>query len=784
MKRKNALPELLAPAGTYEAMLAAVAGGADAVYLGGKAFGARAFAGNFDTEELARTVRYCHLHGVRVYVTVNILVSDREEEDLLSYVGELGRMGVDALIVADVGAVRRIHEAYPGMELHASTQMSVHNVEGARFAAALGCCRVVPARELSKAEIAAIVDEGPCETEVFLHGALCVSHSGQCLFSSLVGGRSGNRGECAQPCRLPYHGGYPLSLTDLSLAGHIEELISSGVASLKIEGRMKSSDYVFTVTSVYRRLLDEGRSADEKERATLAAAFSRGGFTDGYYTGHKEQKMTGVRSAEDKEKTRDTEKHIFTEKRLAVSAEIVIRAGVPSRLSLSLGTVTVSAEGAVPRIAETSPLTSAGVISRMAKLGGTFFSLDEADAHADVAPGLNLSPGELNALRRAAVELLEAHFARPLRTLAPEAEDGTPCEKNDNISGRSLTDDGVLPDFGAPAPSTDGHAAPCEENGKNPACCGESATASREKSATVSCGAEGAGKNIACPAFCGFLKGNKLSSDPVAGEADVLRGGRRTALFFDPRVLTALSDGERAFFDIRFVPAWRFAEAGGAANGVAVPPVVFPSEVGAVREMLFAAKAGGARFALVGNPGAVPFAEEAGLTPVGDFRLNVTNTDAAKVFSGQGIAAQILSAELTAPAVRDLCRRSPQIAFGAIVYGRVPLMLTERCFMKENFGCGKCGTCALDDRRGAAFPMMREYPHRNLIFNAAYTYLCDRPGDTAPLAFSHYLFTTERPAEVGEVIAAAKRHAPLPLAGAVRRMGRRDPEPAEKTKKK
>ena len=248
MKRKNSLPELLAPAGNFECLIAAVAAGADAIYVGGKRFGARAYAKNFDSEELARAVSYCHLHGVKLYVTLNTLIEDGEMSDAISYAAELYNIGVDALIIADVGAISEIRRKIPNLELHASTQMSVHSTSGAEAAYELGCTRVVLARELSLSDIKSVTEKCRAEVEVFVHGALCVCHSGQCLFSSLVGGRSGNRGECAQPCRLPYNNGkYPLSLKDMSLASHIEELIDSGVASLKVEGRMKSPSYVYTV---------------------------------------------------------------------------------------------------------------------------------------------------------------------------------------------------------------------------------------------------------------------------------------------------------------------------------------------------------------------------------------------------------------------------------------------------------------------------------------------------------------------------------------------------------
>ncbi|MBO7273710.1 MAG: U32 family peptidase, partial [Clostridia bacterium] len=253
---------------------------------------------------------------------------------MLSYARELYAAGVDALIIADLGAIKVIREHLPDFELHASTQMSVHNSLGADLAYELGCTRVVLARELTGENIKKVTERCKPEVEVFLHGALCVCHSGQCLFSSMVGGRSGNRGECAQPCRLPYNGehSYPLSLTDLSLANHIKELCDSGVASLKIEGRMKSPEYVYTVTSIYRRLLDEYREANEEENRALRAAFSRGGFTDGYFTGRISEKMTGTRGEEDKEISRKLNTAPLEIQRKSVSAKAKFALGEPATL--------------------------------------------------------------------------------------------------------------------------------------------------------------------------------------------------------------------------------------------------------------------------------------------------------------------------------------------------------------------------------------------------------------------------------------------------------------------
>ena len=303
------LPELLSPAGSPEALRAAVAGGADAVYIGGSAFNARINATNFTIEQIKEAADYCHKRGVRLHVAVNILILDREMKDALEYIRELYLAGVDAVICADMGLAKEIHRHFHDLELHGSTQMSGHNLEAAKLMADMGFARMVTAREMSREDIASLCRTSPIDIEIFIHGAICVSHSGQCLMSSLIGGRSGNRGLCAQPCRMQYNGSYPLSIKDMCLATHIPEIIDMGVRSLKIEGRMKSPDYVYGVTRIYRRLLDEKRGATPAEIKELEALFSRSGFTDGYYVGKISKTMNGIRSESDKAATyRSTKK--------------------------------------------------------------------------------------------------------------------------------------------------------------------------------------------------------------------------------------------------------------------------------------------------------------------------------------------------------------------------------------------------------------------------------------------------------------------------------------------
>ncbi len=301
------MPFLLAPAGSPEGLRAALAAGADEVYLGGDTFNARINARNFGQKELIAAGDACKNNNVRLFITLNTLVSDRDFSALYDYIVFLeNKVMPDAYIIQDVGLAVWLKKTFPNIIMHASTQMQQHSSGGVRLLKALGFSRIVLARETSEEGIRALCKQ-PVECEVFVHGALCVSMSGGCLMSSMIGKRSGNRGECAQPCRLTYSGknAYPLSLKDLCLAGHIPKLTEMGVTSLKIEGRMKSPDYVYAVTSIYRRLLDENRSATRQEKDMLRAVFSRSGFTDGYFMGKTGSVMFGVRRESDKRQSRE-----------------------------------------------------------------------------------------------------------------------------------------------------------------------------------------------------------------------------------------------------------------------------------------------------------------------------------------------------------------------------------------------------------------------------------------------------------------------------------------------
>lgn len=412
--------EILAPAGSHEALRAAVANGADAVYLGCGGFNARRLAKNFTEAELASVCDFCHRRGVKVYVTVNTLVTDRETEKLEVLAREISRAGADAVIVADLGVARLFREVAPDVALHASTQMTVHNIEGVKALASLGFSRVVLARELSRGEIRAICKASPVELEVFVHGALCMCWSGQCEMSAVIGRRSGNRGVCAQPCRMQYKlgeapgGTYPLSLRDLCLADYITELSEMGVASLKIEGRMKRAEYVAAVTGIYSRILTEGRAATDKEKRLLSDIFSRDGFTDGYYTNRLGREMFGVRTETTAPgqllaRMRKTYEEDIPEKREDVDFYCVIEEGAEALLAASDSRGNrATARGKQAEPARNVALTEAAISAQLQKTGGTRFS--PRDINIKLGKNLSLPLSVLNAMRRECLEKLEESY--------------------------------------------------------------------------------------------------------------------------------------------------------------------------------------------------------------------------------------------------------------------------------------------------------------------------------------------------------------------------------------
>lgn len=433
LSKTNLKPELLAPAGSAESLTAAVRCGADAVYAGGKRFSARSNASNFSEDELAEAVRYCHLHGVKLYRAMNTVVFAEEAGDFLTEAKKSAEMGVDGLIIQDLGMARLVRECLPDMKLNASTQMTIHTPEGARLAREMGFSRVVAARELSLKELEKIIGTG-VETEVFIHGALCMSVSGQCYMSAMIGSRSANRGLCAQACRLPFGGDYDLSLKDLCGIPHIKALADMGAASFKIEGRMKRPEYVAAAVSACRAALD-GR---EPDLDALRSVFSRSGFTDGYLAGKLGRDMFGYRTKEDVTaaetvlpKLRETYRRETKAADGAADFYVRLEEGEPVRLEMSRGGIKVSAEGDVPEKALKRPADEEYLRRQLDKLGDTVYTL--SSLRADIGEGLTVSAAAVNALRREAVSKMDE--ARILRAKPVMRYKETDTEIPEKLSG-------------------------------------------------------------------------------------------------------------------------------------------------------------------------------------------------------------------------------------------------------------------------------------------------------------------------------------------------------------
>ena len=675
-------PELLAPAGSPEALRAAVQNGADAVYLGWGEFNARRGAKNFTDSEFEDALVYCHERGVRVFLTLNTLLNDRELPSALETARIVCALGVDAVLIQDWGLLSLLRQALPDLPLHASTQMSVFTSGGAREAAALGMERVVIARECSREDTAAICRNCDTEVEVFVHGALCMCYSGQCAMSALIGSRSGNRGRCAQPCRLPYgvngpaKNQFPLSLKDNCLTGALADMESMGVACLKLEGRMKRPEYVAVVTGIYARLLRERRGPTAGESLQLEQSFSRSGFTDWYWQGKRGPGMFGTRAEDAVEP-----KELFAAAKAAYEKDSLrtvrvrftgaVRAGVPCTLTAEdEDGNAVCVSGPIPETARSRAVTPEELSNRLKKTGGTAYTCKAAEVTVD--EGLSLSAAAVNALRRDALAALsEGRTAPPPR--------------------RSLEL--------APLPKMD-----------------DSAT---EPEFTVSV------NNV------GQLTPELLAYRPA-------RVYLPLELF---ETITGLPLADTTWCAI-------------------LPRVWRDGDEPHLRELLGRARTLGVTAVALGNLGHFPLAADTGLTPYGDFGLNVFNSYALAFLKGKGLQSACASFELRVAQLRDLKKVLP---VEAIVYGRLPLMVTENCLISNSVGFRCDRPNYLCDRTGAKFPLLPVFGHRTEVQNSKVLYLGDRDDyRRLGLSYARLRFTTESPEECVRVFRAYLDRAAAP----------------------
>lgn len=457
-KMKRQAVELLAPAGSFESMAAAIAAGADAVYIGGSKFGARAYADNLDEDRMLEAIDYAHLYGRKLYMTVNTLVKEEELPQLRPYLTPYYERGLDAAIVQDLGVFSYLRTHFPELALHASTQMTITGVYGARMLAAMGAQRIVTARELSLEEIRQIHEEADVEIESFVHGALCYCYSGQCLFSSMIGGRSGNRGRCAQTCRLPYevqkngkvmnpgNNQYVLSLKDLCTLELIPELIGAGVYSMKIEGRMKSPRYTAGVVSIYRKYIDrfleygkKGYRVDPEDQRKLLDLFDRGGFTQGYYRSHNGRDMVALR---EKPAFREGNQQLFdyldqtyvqARPQIPVDGWAVFEEGRPAVFTVSAAGHTVTAEGEQVQSALNQPADEEKLRKQLNKTGNTPFVFETLEL--EIRGRIFVPVQALNQLRRQALEQLQREICGAYRRTAEESGGNGAPETDFRVAG-------------------------------------------------------------------------------------------------------------------------------------------------------------------------------------------------------------------------------------------------------------------------------------------------------------------------------------------------------------
>lgn len=640
--------EILAPAGNMEMLIAAVRCGANAVYLGVKELNARRNADNFSSDGLREAVSYCHKREVKVYLTVNTLVADSEMETAYKTIETAMHAGVDGFIVQDLGLAKMIKYSFPSAKLHASTQCSVNTPDGFNALRELGFSRAVIPREMSLDEIKEIRKSTDLELEIFIHGALCMCVSGQCYLSAMLGSRSGNRGLCAQPCRLAFSadnsGSCDLSLKDLSLISKIKEIESAGIISLKIEGRMKRPEYAAAAVTACKKAIENNYTPNDEK--ILRSVFSRSGFTDGYFTGIR-QDMFGTRQKEDVIAANDVLKelsHLYDNENPLIPLDLFFtcRANQPICLTAQTDLKSVTVSSVIPEKAVNKPMTRQTLEKRLSKFGNTQYYL--RNINIDLDEGLIVPASEINALRRSAAEKLDE-------------------QKDITFEQMPLQ----------------------------------------------------------------VIQAKPKHSIPYY-----------TARFLNPESIP-----DRHPFSRIFIPVWSDDESFiDNRAGVEIPRGLFGME-SKLKKQLEHLKKIGVKNALCSNLGAYKTAEDMGFKVFGDFGLNVFNSETASQFR-----SPILSPEMTVKQANSINAEDT----GIIAYGKLPLMLTRNCPVKNRLGCGNCmnqGT--LTDRKGYKFQVKcSSYPCVE-IFNPLPIYLGDRM-DEINTDFIHFYFTDESKSDIEKIV--------------------------------
>lgn len=665
------LPEILAPAGSMEALIAAVRCGADACYLGGKSFSARQNATNFNEVELKDACEFAHKSGVKIYQTLNTLFFDYQYKELLESIKLSAELGIDALIIQDLGLAKIVKQTVPDMPIHASTQMTIHTVQGAILAKELGFSRIVAARELSKQQLQelCLLD---IEVEAFVHGALCMSVSGQCYMSAMIGSRSANRGLCAQACRLPFSAisGEPrcdLSLKDMSHVKHINEMIDIGVSSLKIEGRMKRPEYVAAAVTACRAAVD----GKEPDLETLKAVFSRSGFTDGYFTGNLGSEMFGVRQKEDVVSANDVfpqlkELYRKEKKVSSLDFEITIEKDIPSTLvATDTDGNSVTVHGEIPQIAENRASDFKQAEKQLSKLGSTIY--DFSSIKGSISEGIMLPASAFNEIRR----------------LACEEMDKARLIKNTHIKE--------------------------------------------------------------------FIPFDLKFSDASFKIADFYRLDLRNA-----NQLDGLDISEIEYITLPLSEAEKLKDFNEKEKIILTLPRFTTDEKIIVKLLEASIKLGFNKIECQ-NIAHIGIGKSLGLKMYGGFGLNITNSHSLKSLSDLGLTDTVISFEMK---LHQMERLSNSLPFGVISYGRLPLMLTANCPIKQAVGCGECDK-DLTDRTNRRFPVVCDVDYIEIL-NSETLYMADRLSEIIGASFLTLKFNDETPKEITEIIKKYKNKAPAP----------------------
>lgn len=680
--------ELLAPAGSLKTLKAVIHAGADAVYLGGSMFGARAYANNFNEEELLEAIRFGHIHGRKIILAVNTLLKEYELGQLYDYLHPYYEAGLDAVIVQDMGVMEFIKTHFPNLPIHTSTQMTITNVAGARLLKEQGVERVVTAREMSLEEIQRIHDEVGVELESFIHGALCYCYSGQCLFSSIIGGRSGNRGRCAQPCRLSYevlqgeksltgHHATPiLSLKDMCTLPFLYELADHGVYSFKIEGRMKTPEYAAGVVSIYRKYMDSYLDGsripmEKKDIRALLELGNRGGFTNGYYYHHNDSDMLSGESASHNKsegvlQDNIRREYVDTELKEKIKGKLILNKECPAKIEVQYGKIKVSYQGDMVLVAQNRPLTKEVVTEKVTKTGNTPFVFEKLEVTMD--DDIFMPVNQLNQLRRGALEALEEALLKPYERTLPELVETSSAETDRQTTGNAIKEKQIS---GQSLSQTSGQ---------------QSAGSSTEVRVLI----------------------EDAEQLPAVLKADFV-----DTVYLDCMLYTRENLIRKLSEDIDRVQA-------SGKKAFYVFPFIFRQQTSLFYEKIMPElKKLPLDGIMVRSLDEIAFIKEWGnenWQMVSDSNLYTYSNEAAEYFYHLGMMQDTIPVELNR---KEILRRENSRS-EMIIYGRLPLMITAQCIHKNTLGCmHQPKVLTLKDRYSVHFPVKNFCPEcYNVIYNS------------------------------------------------------------------